>query len=290
MHFNFPKGKSIFITGFQKNSGKTTALNYILKTNKNIKKGYFSINIDREKKDSIYGILKPQIYAQAGDIILSNSNSNFSDSLFKVINAYENGKILMLEILRPGYVDIGGVAGNYQIDNIIKDMKNRGCENIFIDGALDRITQISTDNNSCFIYVAKVEPENILSVIDKIHLIYSMIDIPINKENYQVFENINSDFLFMNDRVFIKGAITNSKIEKIPKNIKKLFIEDFTKVFLDFSNWKSLISNKEVFFVKKSDLIAFIINLYNISKEDFEHQLKNKEIKKFIIYNIYEHK
>jgi hypothetical protein len=88
--------------------------------------------------------------------------------------------------------------------------------------------------------------------------------------------------------VFIKGAVSDLKLKKISE-MKKVFIQDFTKVFIDYNRWNNLINEKKVFFSATSKLLGFVINLYNISKENFEKRLKDKEILKYLVYNPYEY-
>jgi len=282
------KGKTIFITGFQKNCGKTTFLNLILKLNPELKKGYFSIGIDGERQDSIFKTIKPSLYSRKGDIVVIDSQLDKCDAGLKILDTKENGKIIIAEVVKDGYVEITSPAGNYRISEIVDSMKLYNCELILIDGAFDRFTQITSIKDSNFYYVSRVSPENINSVAEKISLIYSMSKIPVIKENSSVFDKMNEDFFFNGDSVFIKGAVSDLKLKKISE-MKKVFIQDFTKVFIDYNRWNNLINEKKVFFSATSKLLGFVINLYNISKENFEKRLKDKEILKYLVYNPYEY-
>lgn len=291
MNFSDLKYKTVFITGFQKNCGKTTILNYLIQNISDFRKAYFSIGMETGKQDSIFSNLKPTVYAREKDIIISDNSYFFSDSQCKIINSYNNGRVLMLEVLRAGYVPLIGIGENFRISEIITDIKKRQCQTIFIDGSYDRITQVSAISNSYFIYVARVEPENLNSIVNKINLLYSMSKTPVISENISVFEKMSGDFLKNNNSIFIKGAITSSKIEKAEiGEIKNIFFEDFTKIFLDYNFWQKLNSNKKIYFCSKFNLFGFVINLYNISRKDFELQFQNKEVLKFLIYNPYEYR
>ncbi|PIS46437.1 MAG: hypothetical protein COT17_08585 [Elusimicrobia bacterium CG08_land_8_20_14_0_20_51_18] len=293
MIFNSIKGKTVFITGSRKNCGKTTLLNYILRAVRPGNPAYLSIGLDGEKKDRFAGNLKPHIAASENDIVLTNSESlKDTDASFKLLNVYNftNSRCrpVLVRIMRPGRMEISGPGENSRLELIFSDMRKAGAETILVDGAFDRITQIAAGEDRNFFYVAGVEPENLISASASVSLIYSMSRTPVIKENRKVFGQIKEDFVCHGETLFLKGAVTSSKLEGIGKTIKCLVFEDLTKIFLDYSQWKALNRKYKVFFASKINLISFIVNLYNISRKDFENCVAEKEALKLFVYNPYE--
>ena len=90
---------------------------------------------------------------------------------------------MLLEALRDGYVEIIGPQNNLQLSHILKDIKKHKIETILVDGAINRLTQISAQDNSHFIYVAKLRPENLNSTLDAIKLIYCFWKTPLYKRS-----------------------------------------------------------------------------------------------------------
>ncbi len=278
--------KTTFIIGSKKNAGKTTFLNYSAACLRKTEKiAYLTIGVDGEKTDQIFGSPKPKIFARKGDILLSTDSAmRQSDASFNILNTYASstvlGKLMLLEVLRDGYIEIIGPQGNLQLSSILNDIKSHKRETILVDGAINRITQISSHENSHFIYVAKLEPQNLNSVIDSIKLIYRLWKTPLyvlkpgNKETNKTL-------------LYLSGAITKKKIDFIENDIKTLVFEDFTKVFLSYGEWTSLSKKYQLRFKKKFELSSFILNLYNISQEDFKKDLNSPEILKKVIFNPY---
>jgi len=280
------RNKITFIIGSKKNAGKTTFLNYgisSLRKTENI--AYLTIGVDGEKTDQIFGTPKPKIFAHKGDMLLSTDSSiKQSDASFNILNTYPSptvlGRLMLLEVLRDGYVELIGPQNNSQLADILRDIRKHKIKTILVDGAINRITQLSSQDNSYFIYVAQLRPENLNSTIDSIKLIYQLWQTPLYKP--EICKKDKDAAL-----VYLNGAITKKKINFIKKGIKTIVFEDFTKVFLSYRDWQNLSKKHRLYFKEKFELSSFIVNLYNISKEDFENSLNSPEIMKKIIFSPY---
>lgn len=277
-------GKTVFITGSQKNAGKTTFLKYALKSLRvSNTPAFLTIGIDGEHEDSVFGNPKPQIYSEEGDLfITSESMINRSDGVFEIREVFPFktvlGKLVLLKTLRGGFVELVGPEDNKQLSNIIKYIrKNENYKTILIDGSVNRITQIVSGVDADFVFVAKISPRNIKSGVEKIKKLSLMEKIPLYGGN----ENSN-------DIYFHKGALTETSIQKIPKNIKTIVIEDFTKIFLPLNRLKSLQKRRRLFFKDIFNLIFIVVNLMDIEKKEFVETLADKDIFDKIVFNPYE--
>ncbi len=284
------KGKVFFITGFEKNCGKTTFLNYLL-SKQNSHQIIFcaTVGVDAKGKDFLSEDLKPNIKVKKGWKVLTNSSLlNNIKTNFIVNEVFDvdilGGKPVVLTLLEDCYVRLVSAGSNLSLLNIVKVFYNT-VDKIFIDGSFDRITQISVFENSSFYYVFKVNPSNIKSVCEKIMLLESFCDIEVKKIN----PDFNGEFLNDGKNFYLKGALTYSRVENIGKDVENIFINDITKVFLDYKSWKSLISRYKVYFTLKANLLNYVINLYDINKEEFEKNFEEKTLKKFL-YNPYEYR
>ena len=280
------RNKTTFIIGSKKNAGKTTFLNYSAASlRKTAPIAYLTIGIDGEKTDQIFQTQKPKIFARKGDTLLSTDSAlKQSDASFKILNAYPSstvlGKLMLLEVLRDGFVEIIGPKNNLQLSHILKDIKKHKIQTILVDGAINRITQVSSHDNSHFVYVTKLQPENLNSVTDSIKLIYRLWKTPLRSPHACKEKN-------METTLFLNGAITKKKTDLIKGNIKTLVFENFTKVFLSYGDWQNLSKKYRIYFKEKFELSSFIINLYNITKEDFKKSLNSPEIMRKTIFNPY---
>ncbi|HAT72864.1 MAG TPA: hypothetical protein DCS63_08625 [Elusimicrobia bacterium] len=276
------KDRTVFIVGSKKNAGKTTFLNYAMsRLRASGRLGALSVGVDGESQDQVFGNPKPQVKALPGDLLLCAETSlKNADLYYEVLNVYPFrtaiGRPVLVRALRPGRAEISGPENNSQLADILSDMRRHGAATIFVDGAVDRITQVAEGGKAVFVYVARVEPENLESSVSAIKLIWAANATPLWKIGTKMAE----------PATFIKGALTMAKVP--PKPLAgTLVIEDPTKVFLSWADWQQLNARFDLRFFRKPDLAAFIVNLYNISRTDFERKLGNTAAQARIIYNPY---
>jgi len=164
-----------------------------------------------------------------------------------------------------------------QLGEILSDMRRHGARTVLVDGAVDRITQVASGGKAAFVYVAKVEPENLDSSAAGIKLVWSASGVPLCRAGEKLPEPV----------FIIDGALTAGRIPG--KDVKRgtLIMEDLTKVFLTWQQWTELRTRFELRFGAKPDLAAFVVNLCNVSRQDFEKKLGSPELAGRIIYNPY---
>lgn len=288
MDYSRLKGKTVFISGFGKNCGKTTFLNFLLSQISG-RRAYFSVGVDGEKNDGLSGALKPRIKSNKGDIFIYRPDLSSPSAGIKIINSYENGRIFAAKTVRSGFVEISGPSGNYKISDTVSDLRDAGAETVIVDGAFDRLTQVSSVPASQIFYVCRVSPENLNETAERISLLFSMSSSPCIKENMPFFSSPDSEPQLKGGNLFFPGAFTNEKAASLPKEADKIFLEDITKVFLDYKKWKELKREKKIYFAARIDLTAFVVNLYNIHREVFEQKLEEKKVLEKLIYNPYEY-
>ena len=230
-----PVGKIVFIAGSSKNAGKTTFLNYLLPRMRSISQiAYLTIGIDGERKDQIFGTDKPVIESKAGDVLLTcESLLSLSDGSYEVLQVFPwrtvLGKLMIVRTVRTGLIEIAGPENNLQLEKVVDYIRyNLGIKSIIIDGAVNRITQISSGNSAGFYYVCRVTIENYSSSIEKMRIISFLNKVKVTPE----LKGLEEIYIH-------KGAFTKSSFMKIPEKISTIEIEDFTKCFLLFQNYRS---------------------------------------------------
>lgn len=284
MHFiKGLKDRTVFIVGSKKNAGKTTFLNYALNRLRGSGAiGALSVGVDGERQDQVFGNPKPQIRAEKGDLLLCAETAlEHSDLHYEILNVYPFrtaiGRPVLLRALRPGRAEISGPENNEQIAEILADMRRHGAGTVFVDGAVDRLTQVAAGGRAAFVYVARVEPENLDSSAAAIRLIWAAAAVPLCRAGEKLPEPV----------IIIDGALTPGRVP--PRDVKggTLVIEDFTKVFLSWQQWAELNARFQLRFGAKPELAGFVVNLYNVTKADFEKKLAQPALAERIIYNPY---
>lgn len=136
--------KVISIIGMDKNVGKTTALNYIIKKTRGIfSLGLTSAGVDGESKDVVTGTDKPRIYVPAQTIIATAKQCFLkSDITLEVLESTSFstplGNVIIGKALSEGHVELAGPSINSQMIEISSRLKKLGSELVLIDGALSR--------------------------------------------------------------------------------------------------------------------------------------------------------
>lgn len=283
---DFIKGlrdRTVFIVGSKKNAGKTTFLNYALsRLRGGGALGALSVGVDGETCDQVFGNPKPQVRAEKGDLLLcAESALKGADLHYEVLNVYPFrtaiGRPVLLRALRQGRAEISGPENNEQLAEILADMRRHGAGTVLVDGAVDRITQVAAGGKAAFVYVARVEPENLDSSAAAIKLLWSASAVPLCRAGEKLPEPV----------LIVDGALTPGRIPGKEVKGGTLVIEDLTKLFLNWQQWAELKARFELRFGAKPDLAAFVVNLANVSRQDFEKKLGAPALAERIIYNPY---
>lgn len=136
--------KRISIIGMEKNVGKTTLLNFLIKKIGDKKVvGLTSIGRDGEEVDVVTTTSKPRIYVYPNTIIATARdclrNCDITrEILYTTDFSTPMGNIVIVRAITAGYVDIAGPSFNSQIKEILELMEEFGSEISIIDGALSR--------------------------------------------------------------------------------------------------------------------------------------------------------
>jgi len=274
-------GKVTFIIGSDKNAGKTTFLNYASRRVKTLSSPVLvSVGIDGEKQDSLLSIPKPQVLADEDDYIITTDKMLCASSgRFQIMEVFPFrtvlGRVLLAKTIRKGYVELVGPEHNEQLSDILNYVKNeKGLNTILVDGAVNRLTQVSTSSDASFIYVLKVTNDNLNSSIEKMRSIYLLNSI-------KKFDGKKSG-----KHVELNGALTKNKLEGIEVADKSLVLEDFTRVFLDYNGIKKLLNKTTLYFKTIFKLQCFVVNLVDIDISHFDNKLDD-DIRKLVMYNPY---
>lgn len=137
------KYETLSIIGLEKNTGKTTTLNFIMKSLENKKLAITSIGRDGEGKDVVTFTHKPRIYVKAGTLIATAKSAVLkSDATLKIIEVMDIntplGNIVIAKSITSGFIEIAGPSTKEQIKAVIAKLKECGAEFTIVDGALSR--------------------------------------------------------------------------------------------------------------------------------------------------------
>lgn len=264
------KYKSVSIIGLEKNTGKTTTLNFLIKNSKNEILGITSIGVDGEDKS----IIKPRIHINADTLVATAKSSLLqSDVTFEILSVLDIntplGPIVIARSVTSGFVEISGASTKNGTKHVLNILHEYGATLTLVDGALSRktfadpcITEASilcigaafsedinvlvkeTSKLVCFFSIEKVNIEIYKlyeEIMDQYKLAFIYQDKVLKSDlktvigaSKEIQNNINDKLRY----IFIKGIITNSLLEDIlasnfALNQITFVIEDGTKLFLN---------------------------------------------------------
>lgn len=273
------------IVGSKKNAGKTTVLNYLLTSIEklsNKKTIITSIGWDGEKEDRFFGNKKPPVKIFPGLYIIT---AEFALKKIKIeYKVWEElpfksilGKFYIIETLSYGNIELIGAENNEYMRKIINISKKRiNPDYIIIDGALDRVTQISKFKNAGIILVFKIE-NNISNVSElkrafkKFFLRFTLKEFK-NKNKILDKTNISGE-LFYFDNNFNLLSINSKSSTYIPKNSKYVYVNGA----LTDNIYKKI---KEKVVIIKDASFLFLNNFY----DTLPYILEKKIISAIFIY------
>ncbi len=135
---------SVSIIGMNKNVGKTTTLNHILKEARGkMSLGLTSIGRDGEEVDRVTATEKPKIYIEKGTVLATAKqclfNSDITREILRTTGIHTPmGEVIVCRALSDGYVDLGGPSLNTYLAHIREELLALNCDLVIIDGALSR--------------------------------------------------------------------------------------------------------------------------------------------------------
>lgn len=270
------RGKVTFITGSEKNAGKTTFLNYVLARLRGARPvAYMTIGVDGEETDLVFGNPKPRITAVPGDIIASTDRLfSRSDGEFEYLDVFPFstplGRMCLARAMRPCHVEIAGPDTNEQLSVLIAAAESRGARTCLVDGAVNRVTQAASRGDAGFVFVASVRRQSFNSDMDAIRLMLDYDSVPRYDGKAGGFR--------------VQGALTEARAAAIPKDAEAVVLEDFTKNFLSLQAWTRFRRQRRVEFEHVVPLRFVQAVLYDVSAEEIAPLVASGRV----LPNIYE--
>lgn len=274
-------GRTVFISGSAKNAGKTTFLNFALsRLRPRGRVGFLSIGLDGEERDLVFGGAKPRVSAEAGDLLVTTDRMLQASGLdFALLEVFPGstvlGRLVLARVRRGGAVELAGPEHNRQLGEVLAAVRARGAHTVLVDGAVDRLTQIASLPGAGFVHVVRAEPARLGSVRDSMRLLYALSQAP------------SPEGLPETGRRELPGALTRDRLAALPADTRGLVLEDTTKVFLTWREWKAAAARLDIRFKHRLELCFFCVVLHDLSRESFAAGLEPGLLAR-VLYNPYE--
>ncbi|XMB86184.1 hypothetical protein RJG79_12435 [Mycoplasmatota bacterium WC44] len=308
--------KTLSIIGMQKNVGKTTVLNYILKELSDRKIGLTSIGRDGEKEDSVYSVKKPSIFVKKGTVIATTgeaiNNTSLDVLLIKKTNiSTPMGDVEIVLALEDGFIDLAGPSFNTQINEVLRDILGEGVDLFIVDGAFSRKQMASNHMLESTILVTGASySTDVEKVVNDTYTTYKLLTLPklncdrvndlINNYAVSIIDRNNNEYTFdlesalgskekivskldkTSKYLIINGALTHELVNHLVKYRQKLdrltiVLKDGTKAFLDYDLYINLQKiNIDLKVINRINLICLTYNPYSPLGYEFKDHIFRK--------------
>lgn len=277
-------GRNIAVSGYDKASGKTSFLSYASHiARKSGPVGLFTIGIDGQAKQRVnQGSCgsTDALFCEVGDLVLTSASFLKSGTAqLEVLEVFATsgtfGKPLLARVKREGSITLSGGENPRLIAQAAALARNEfGIKTLFIDGAVNRITQLASFTDFDFVFTVRADVVNLKSACERIRFLYFV-------SKLESCSNL-SDFYYLND------ALTESVFDSIVKSEKSIVIDDFTKLFIDTQKILRLKEKVGLFVKNQFRIFRFVVVLKDLSKKAFLQELQLSEIESLILFNPYE--
>lgn len=279
--------KTISITGLEKNVGKTSTLNQIIKEARGIYVlGLTSIGRDGETVDRVTATEKPKIYVYRGTVIATAhaclKNSDITREILETtgINT-PMGEIVLIRALSDGYVEVAGPSMNKELEEIIARMEKYQAEKIFVDGALSRKSLASPGVAQATIIAtgAAVTANMHRLILDTVHT-YNLLSIAKVDDDFSMIADRHEAKILIvdgEDKVSAVDVLTSLELNqdilaKIDERTKYLLLRGAVTDKIADSLIRHMSTNNDLTLVVEDGTKIFI-------KEDTYQKLNAKKIK-----------
>lgn len=262
------------VCGFSKGSGKTTAFKWALQSARQngpvalltIGAHQSAYAVRSESSDSPAAV--PQLQVCAGDIVLTTLPlAKASPASFEVLSIIpgrtNQGRLILGRAHRDGAVSIVGPEHfsslRYAADMILR---NKWADAVFLDGAANRITQLSVLPRLQFIYTMQISPHSLSSCCEQLAMLNELVGLPA-AERAASAEELSAKTLYLG----ANEPLTDSALAAIPEQTEEIIIGDFSKVFLNPAQWNRLTKRCAVRARRSIHLLAVLLVLRDLTPQ-----------------------
>ena len=278
-------GATTFLVGSDRHAGKTALLNYLIRRLRGeIALAYLSVGVDGECRDSLSGAPKPHVVAKAGDwLVTAEQALRRSDVSAEIRDVFPFETVLgapvLARIVRGGPVELIGPGSNTALARILDHIvADTDVETVLVDGTINRITQVAASTQAACVYVLRVDAANLPRAIDAMRRVAYLQAVPVAANDSPTDDAAR----------VLDGALTTEKAGELDAGCQTLIVDDFSRVFLTYAELQKLQRCVELRFRRQVALHAFVVNLYDVSRQEFLDMLGNTDIAGKVVFNPYQ--
>lgn len=293
---------TISIIGMAKNVGKTTTLNHLIADFKrqNMKLALTSIGRDGERVDVVTKTAKPEIYVYSGTYIITAEKliplCDITKEIVRVTKMNTPmGRIVVLQALSDGFVQLGGPSMTRQISDLLKTLP---VDKVIVDGAISRKSLASPDVTEATILCTGASlSRSQATVIEETRHAVEILTLPKleDKELLVKLEGATEEIHAPKDGlIYFPGAVSEGRIRDLIQSSAKLkdtviVAEDSSKIFIKPATYEKLrIKGGALRVLNPIHLIAVTVNPTSPYNIGFDPELFLKQMRETLPVPVYD--
>ncbi len=269
------------VTGFEKGSGKTTFLNHALPfLRQSGPVAIFTIGVDGALKARDLHGSPPEITVEPGDVVMTTDTfARLGTASLEVLEALPGrsalGRLFLGRAVRGGSVTLVGSEHFSVLAETIAQVRHENwARSVLVDGAVNRITQVSALGEVGFAFTVRIDRGNLARAAQRIQNLSLLAALP-HEPNPQ------------EESLCLEGPLTHSLLESLPKGTSRLSLEDFTKVFLEPAELSRVLARFQVSVRRAFPLLCIAVTLRDVSRGEFL-SVAGESLEDSILFNPYE--
>lgn len=269
------------VTGFEKGSGKTTFLNHALPyLRQSGSVAIFTIGVDGALKARDLGGTPPEVTVEPGDVVMTTDVfARMGTASLEVLEALPGrsvlGRLFLGRALRGGSVTlVGSEHFSVLAETIAQVRREHWAYSVLVDGAVNRITQVSALGEVGFVFTVRIDRGNLARAAQRIRNLSLLAALP-----HKPLPPAAS--------LCLEGPLTHSLFESLPKGANLLSLEDFTKVFLEPAELSRMLSRFQVSVRRAFPLLCIAVTLRDVTRSEFLARVGEPPVDS-ILFNPYE--
>ncbi|HNX30951.1 MAG TPA: hypothetical protein PKM35_05050 [Holophaga sp.] len=250
------------VTGFEKGSGKTTFLNYALPyARESGPVAVFTIGVDGSLKARNPGVAVPEIRVEPGDVVLTTETfARASGARFEVLDVLPGrmalGRLMLGRAVRGGAITLVGPEHFSLLAELIGKVRREGwARTVLVDGAVNRITQVSALGDVKFVFAVRTDRSNLARTAAKVRAVVELASLPREDPGGDGFR--------------LDGPVTSEGLKLLPPDIERVSVEDFTKFFLEPAELLRALERYRFSVRRAFELLCLSVTLRDVSREEF---------------------
>lgn len=274
-----------FILGSEKHAGKTTLLNYLVRSLRGKwPLAYMSVGLDGESGDAVSGAPKPRVVAAEGDwLVTARQALDRSDLAAEIHEVFPSVTILgpsvLARVVRGGSVELVGPGTNTQLARVLEYVVSEaGIETVLVDGAINRVTQVAASSRGAYLYVLRVDRSNVARVVDTMRRLFRLQNAALATDDVLADETTR----------VVDGALTSEKAQGLDASCRTIVVEDFSRVFLSHAELIALERRVQLRVLARIEFHAFVVNLHDVARRDFADMLGDPALAEKVVFNPYQ--